>query len=65
MCFFHTFDLVKSQDPISWKIARDEYIDSLEQDEEIISFDGGTNYHWKHDLENLLSKISRNCCITK
>ncbi len=50
---FDTIDLMKSQDPISWRIAKDEYIDYLEQDEEIVSFDGGSNYYWKHDLESL------------
>lgn len=49
-----TVEVLKSQDPTSWRIARDEYIDSLEQDEELISFDAGANYYWKHDLENLL-----------
>ncbi len=49
-----TVEILKSQDPISWRIAKDEYIDSLEQDEEIISFDGGANYYWKHDLESLV-----------
>lgn len=54
---FNTCELMKSQDPISWRIARDEYIDSLEQDEEIISFDGGENYYWMHGLENFLESI--------
>lgn len=49
-----TVEILKTQDPISWRIARDEYLDSLEQDEELISFDGGSNYYWKHDLESLL-----------
>lgn len=49
-----TVEILKSQDPISWRIAKDEYIDSLEQDEEIITFDGGSNYYWKDDLEQLL-----------
>ncbi len=49
-----TVEVLKSQDPTSWRIARDEYIDSLEQDEELISFDEGLNYYWLHDLENLL-----------
>ena len=49
-----TVEILKSQDPISWRIARDEYVDSLEQDEEVISFDGGSNYYWKHDLETLI-----------
>jgi hypothetical protein len=48
-----TVDLMKSQDSISWNIARDEYIDSLEQDEEIISFDDGATYFWIHEIENL------------
>lgn len=51
---FDTVELLKSQDPISWRIAKDEYIDSLEQDEEVISFDGGSNYYWVHDLAHLL-----------
>ena len=51
---FDTVDLMKSQDPISWRIARDEYIDSLAEDEEIISFDNGSSYYWVHDLESLV-----------
>lgn len=51
---FDTVELMKSQDPISWRIARDEYIDSLEQDEEIVSFDGGFNYYWKHGIESFI-----------
>jgi hypothetical protein len=51
---FDTVEILKSQDPISWRIAKDEYIDSLELDEEVISFDGGSNYYWKHELENFL-----------
>lgn len=51
---FDTVELMKSQDPISWRIARDEYIDSLEQDEEIVSFDGGQTYYWIHNFEDLL-----------
>ena len=50
---FDTVDLMKSQDPISWRIARDEYIDSLEQDEEIVSFDNGSTYYWVHDIISL------------
>lgn len=50
---FDTCDLMKSQDPIAWRIARDEYIDSLVEDEQIVSFDNGANYYWVHDLESL------------
>lgn len=50
---FDTCDLMKSQDPNSWRIAHDEYIDELESDEEIISFDSGSTYYWVHNLEGL------------
>lgn len=50
---FDTCDLMKSQDPISWRIACDEYIDELESEEEIISFDNGSTYYRTSDLENL------------
>ena len=51
---FDTCDLMKSQDPISWKIAREEYIDELESEEEIMSFDNGSIYYRTSDLEELL-----------
>lgn len=50
---FDTITLMKEQDPISWKMARDEYIDSLDSNEEVISFDNGSTYYWLHDLESL------------
>jgi hypothetical protein len=50
---FDTVDLMKSQDPISWKIARDECIEELESEDEIISFNNGASYYWKYDLEAL------------
>lgn len=51
---FDTCDLIKSQDPISWRIAHDEHIDELASDEQIMSFDNGSTYYWAHDLESLL-----------
>ena len=51
---FDTVELMKSQDPISWKMASDEYIDGLESDELIISFDNGSTFYWFHDIESLL-----------
>lgn len=48
---FDTCDLMKSQDPISWRIACDEYIEEMELEGEIISFDNGSTYYWTHELE--------------
>lgn len=49
-----TVEILKSQDPIAWRIARDEYIDSLIEDEQVVSFDNGENYYWINDLESLV-----------
>jgi hypothetical protein len=53
---FDTVDLMKSQDPMAWKIARDEYIEGLDSDKQIISFDNGSTYYWASDLESLCEK---------
>ena len=54
---FDTVELMKSQDPISWKIARDEYESELESDEQIISFDNDSTYYWIHDLESFVDRF--------
>jgi hypothetical protein len=51
---FDTCELMKSQDPISWAIACDEYIQGLEEDGEIISFDNCGTYYKISDLVELL-----------
>ncbi len=58
---FDTVELMKSKDPISWRIARDEYIDSLEQDEEIISIASGLIYFWRCDIEWFLERLNAGC----
>ena len=50
----NTVDILKTMDEISWDIAKDEYISSLAEDEEVISFDNGSNYYWTSDIEELL-----------
>ncbi len=49
-----TVDILKTMDKIAWDIAKDEYISSLEGDEEVISFDNGSTYFWTSDIENLI-----------
>lgn len=51
---FDTCDLMKSQDPVSWKIARDEYIDELVYEAAVIDLDNGASYYWVHKVESLL-----------
>ena len=49
-------DAIRTLDPIAWDCAKSEYIDNLEADEIIISFDNGSNYYWVHDLEDITDK---------
>lgn len=56
-CSFNTVDLLKNNDPIAWKIALDEHIDSLEQDESVFTHDNGSTYYWANDVKNLIKDI--------
>ena len=49
-----TAHAMKSLDPIAWNLARDEYIDSLESDEEIVSLDHGATYYRMSDILHLI-----------
>ena len=50
-----TVSVMKDQDPIAFNIAEGEYIDSLLQDEQLITFDNGSNYYWMHDIEQYIN----------
>ena len=50
----NTVDILKTMDEISWDIAQDEYISSLEEEEEVMSFDNGSTYYWTNEIEELL-----------
>ena len=52
----NTADVLKTMDEVSWDMAKDEYISSLEEDEEVISFDNGSSYYWTSDIEELLEE---------
>ena len=52
----NTIDTLKTMYPLDWKMACDDYIYNLEQDEELMSFDGGSNYFWTYDIENLIEE---------
>ena len=53
----NTIDILKEMCPCDWKLACDNYIYNLEQDEEIMSFDNGSTYFWTSDIENLIEEI--------
>jgi hypothetical protein len=51
-----TVQVMKDQDPICWDIAKGEYIDGLAEDEQLITFDNGSNHYWIHDIENYIEE---------
>ncbi|MDE0119336.1 MAG: hypothetical protein OXM55_04925 [Bdellovibrionales bacterium] len=51
-----TVDILRTMDEVAWDIAKDEYISSLEEDEEVMSFDNSSTYFWTHDIENLIEE---------
>lgn len=51
-----TVEIMKSQDPTSWRIARDEYESQEEEESNILSFDNGSTYYRANDLEGLIDR---------
>jgi len=54
---FDSVQLMKDHDPISWKLARDEWESQEEEEGNIISLDNGSTYYWTHDVEHLLEAL--------
>jgi len=52
-----TTTVMKDQDPICWDIAKGEHMDSLLEDEQVLTFDNGSNYYWTHDVESLIDEL--------
>lgn len=51
---FDTCDLMKSQDPISWRCALSEYESQEAEEGNIVSFDYGETYYFSHEIESLI-----------
>jgi hypothetical protein len=51
-----TVSTIRDSDPVSWRCARGEWIDSEEKDDLVISFDGGSTYHRTSDVEEYLDQ---------
>ena len=49
-----TIDTIKTMCPCDWELAKDDYIYSLQEDEEILSFDNEKTYFWTSDIEQLI-----------
>jgi len=62
---YDTVLAIKELDPVSWRIAKSEWIDAEESDERIVSFDNGSSYYdvssLQEELEAALAKLTESC----
>jgi len=56
---YDTVTAIKQLDPVSWKIAHDEWIDAEVSDGNLITFDHGSNYFWTYDIERFIAEQSQ------
>jgi hypothetical protein len=54
---FDTVTLMKSQDPISWNLARAEWESFEEEEENLITFDNGSTYYRYYEVNSLLETV--------
>lgn len=50
--------VMKEMDPVSWSCAQSEW-ESQMSDEDLISFNNGSTYYWRSDLEGFIEEHSR------
>jgi len=48
--------VIKDQDPVSWRIAKDEWLDQQVEDENLVTFDLGSTYYATYDVESYIEK---------
>lgn len=52
-----TVAAIKELDPISWNMAKNEWLDSEVEEENLLTFDEGSNYFEPYELQNHLEKV--------
>ena len=57
-----TVTVLKNSDPICWDMAKQEYIDSLIEDDQIYLSPEGNHYYWISDIEKYLDKNLEPLC---
>jgi len=50
-----TVSVMKEMDPVSWSIARSEWESQEEEEGNLISFDNGSTYYQRDDVESLVA----------
>ena len=52
----NTVTILKQLDPISWDMAKSEWVDSQREDGELVSFDNGGSHYRTYDIEAYLDE---------
>src|SRR5262249_485245 len=53
---YDTATAIKTLDPVSWRIAHDEYIDGEIAPDNLFTVDGGNKPYWRHDVERFIEE---------
>ena len=56
---YDTITAIKTLDPVSWRMALDEWIDAEVSDGNLITFDDGSNYLWTSEIERFIEELSQ------
>ena len=51
---YDTVSAIKELDSVSWSLAHSEWLDSEVSDGNLLSFDGGSTYYWRTDVEDFI-----------
>ena len=51
-----TVSILRECDPVSWEIAKSEWLDQNIEDDAMMTFDGGSSYYWTFEIEQYLEK---------
>ena len=54
-CTFDTANVIKELDPVSWRMAQSEFVDSECEAETLCTFDNGSCYYWTREIEQFIA----------
>ncbi len=55
-----TATAIKELDPVSWKMAHSEWLDSKVSDGNLVTFGNGSNHYWVFDNERIIETSAAN-----
>lgn len=58
---YETVAAIKELDPVSWKMAHSEYVDSEVDSGNLVTFDSGDTHYWLRDVEQFVETNPDTC----